>query len=53
MTAINQQRTRIATWLKRERLRNELYGLSDRSLQDMGLIRYQAALEACKLLWMT
>ena len=53
MTAINQQRTRIATWLKCERLRNELYGLSDRSLQDMGLIRYQAALEACKLLWMT
>ena len=47
MTAINQQRTRIATWLKRERLRNELYGLSDRNL-----IRYQAALEACKLLWM-
>jgi uncharacterized protein YjiS (DUF1127 family) len=52
MTAINQQRKRIATWLSRERLRNELYSLSDRSLQDAGLIRHQPTFEACKLLWM-
>jgi len=35
-----------------ERLRNELASLSDRSLQNMGLVRYQRTLEACKLLWM-
>jgi uncharacterized protein YjiS (DUF1127 family) len=52
MTAINQQRKRIATRLSRERLRNELYSLSDRSLQDMGLIRYRPTFEACKLFWM-
>jgi uncharacterized protein YjiS (DUF1127 family) len=52
MTGITKQQKRIATWLRRERLRNELYSLSDRSLQDIGLLRYQSTLQACKLLWM-
>jgi uncharacterized protein YjiS (DUF1127 family) len=52
MTGITKQQKRIATWLSRERLGNELYSLSDRSLQDMGLVRYQPTLEARKLLWM-
>lgn len=53
MTAINQQKKRIATWLSRTRLPNELSSLNDRALQERRLIRYQPTLKACKPLWMS
>ncbi len=46
MTSINRQTQRIATWLSRATPRNELKALSDRTLHDIGLIRYQPAFEA-------
>jgi len=52
MTAINQQTKRIATWLSGANLRAELSYLSDRALQDIGLVRYQPTLDACKPFWM-
>ncbi len=52
MITINQQTKRGATWLSRPNFRGELSNLSDRTLQDIGLVRYQPALEACKPFWM-
>ncbi|HML08967.1 MAG TPA: DUF1127 domain-containing protein [Xanthobacteraceae bacterium] len=36
----------------RARLRSELMHLSDRTLQDIGISRHAARLEACKPFWM-
>jgi uncharacterized protein YjiS (DUF1127 family) len=39
-------------WRRRVRSRDELMGLSDRSLRDIGLSRCDAAAEARKPFWM-
>ncbi len=52
MIRINRQTKRIATWLSRPDSRAELSNLSDRTLLDIGLVRYQPTLEACKPFWM-
>ncbi len=52
MIRINRQTKRIARWLSLPNARAELSNLSDRTLQDIGLVRYQPALEACKPFWL-
>jgi uncharacterized protein YjiS (DUF1127 family) len=52
MSTINQQTTLIATWLNNMTRRSELTSLSDRILQDIGLSRCNASVEACKPFWM-
>jgi uncharacterized protein YjiS (DUF1127 family) len=52
MTTITKQTCRVANWLSRSPLPKELTALSDRALQDIGLVRYQPAIEACKPFWM-
>jgi uncharacterized protein YjiS (DUF1127 family) len=42
----------IAEWRARARSRNELMTLSDRTLLDIGVSRYDADLEASKPFWM-
>jgi uncharacterized protein YjiS (DUF1127 family) len=43
----------IAEWRTRARSRNELMNLSDKILLDIGVSRYDADLEASKMLWMS
>lgn len=43
---------RLAEWRLRVRSRNELMNLNDRILQDIGLSRSTADLEAAKPFWM-
>lgn len=50
MTAINRQTQRITNWLKRAASRNELTSLSDRALEDIGLVR-RRSVETCKPFW--
>jgi uncharacterized protein YjiS (DUF1127 family) len=52
MSNINRQTKRIATWLIRLTARNDLTTLSNQALQDIGLVRYQPSIEACKPFWM-
>jgi uncharacterized protein YjiS (DUF1127 family) len=52
MSTINQQTKRIATWLTRTTFRSELTALSDRALQDIGLLRRHVSIDACKPFWM-
>ncbi len=52
MIRINRQVKRIARQLSRPNARAQLWNHSDRTLQDIGLVRYQAALEACKPFWL-
>ena len=42
----------LAEWRRRARSRNELMGLSDRDLQDIGVARCSADFEASKPFWM-
>jgi len=42
----------VAEWRTRARSRNELMNLSDRTLLDIGVSRYEADLEASKPFWM-
>jgi uncharacterized protein YjiS (DUF1127 family) len=42
----------VAEWRTRARSRNELTNLSDRTLLDIGVSRYDADLEASKPFWM-
>jgi uncharacterized protein YjiS (DUF1127 family) len=42
----------IAEWRIRARSRNELMNLSDRTLLDIGVSRYDAEFEASKPFWM-
>jgi uncharacterized protein YjiS (DUF1127 family) len=42
----------IAEWRTRARSRNELMNLSDKTLLDIGISRYDAGLEASKPFWM-
>ncbi len=51
MIAINQQAKRT-TWLNRFTVSNDLTSLNDRDLRDVGLIRRQVGIDACKLFWM-
>jgi uncharacterized protein YjiS (DUF1127 family) len=43
---------RLVEWRHRARSRNELMGLSDRCLQDIGISRCTANFEASKPFWM-
>jgi uncharacterized protein YjiS (DUF1127 family) len=52
MTTITNQTRRIADWLSHSRPRTELAALSDRALQDIGLMRYRPVSETCKPFWM-
>jgi uncharacterized protein YjiS (DUF1127 family) len=51
MTTWNQFRISVGEWRRRMRSRDELTGLSDRSLRDIGLSRCDVALEASKRFW--
>ncbi len=42
----------LAEWHRRARSRNELMGLSDRCLRDIGISRSAADFEASKPFWM-
>jgi uncharacterized protein YjiS (DUF1127 family) len=42
----------LVEWHRRARSRNELMGLSDRDLQDIGVARCTADFEASKPFWM-
>lgn len=48
----NQLTHEFAEWRRRARSRDELYGLSDASLRDIGLTRCDVAREASKPFWM-
>jgi uncharacterized protein YjiS (DUF1127 family) len=48
----NQFKTGIVEWRRRARSREELMGLSDRCLRDIGLTRADAKFEATKPFWM-
>jgi uncharacterized protein YjiS (DUF1127 family) len=50
-TTWNQFKTSFGEWRRRIRSRDELMGLSDRSLRDIGLSRCDAAMEAGKPFW--
>ena len=52
MTRINRQTQRITAWLSRAIPADELTALSDRDLRDIGVVRYQPNMEACKPFWM-
>ncbi len=52
MTTIAKQTSRVANWLSRPHLPQEVTTFSDRALQDVGLCRYRQAFEACKPIWM-
>ncbi len=41
----------LETWIRRARERRELLRLSERDLKDIGLNRYEAAVEAGKPFW--
>jgi uncharacterized protein YjiS (DUF1127 family) len=47
----NQFKHGFLEWRHRARSRNELMGLSDRTLRDIGLTRADAAFEAAKPFW--
>ena len=46
-------RQSIALWQHRSRSRNELESLSDATLRDIGISRWDAHREADKFFWMT
>lgn len=48
-----QLRTRIFEWRRRSVSRQELEGLSDATLRDIGITRCDAKLESSKPFWMT
>lgn len=48
----NQLMLHISEWLLRARSRSELMNLSDRTLRDIGVSRYDAEFEASKPFWM-
>ena len=52
MTTIAKHTRRVANWLSRPHLPQEVVAFSDRALQDIGLVRFQPAIEACKRFWM-
>jgi len=52
MSTINRQTARITKWLTRAIARDDLTALSDQALQDIGIVRYQLSIEACKPFWM-
>lgn len=52
MTTITNQTRRIANWLGHSRPHTDLTALSDRALQDIGLVPYKPDTEACKPFWM-
>ncbi len=52
MTTIENQSRRVANWFGHSRRSTELAALSDRALQDIGLLRYQSPAETCKPFWM-
>jgi uncharacterized protein YjiS (DUF1127 family) len=43
---------RLVQWRRRARARHELHGLSDATLRDLGLTRYDTAQESTKPFWM-
>jgi uncharacterized protein YjiS (DUF1127 family) len=49
----NQVKQQLVEWQHRARSRNELMGLSDRCLQDIGMSRCTSDFEASKPFWMT
>jgi uncharacterized protein YjiS (DUF1127 family) len=48
----SQLKIHFAEWRRRARSRQELMGLGDESLQDIGVSRSDAQLEASKPFWM-
>ncbi|HTP92027.1 MAG TPA: DUF1127 domain-containing protein [Xanthobacteraceae bacterium] len=48
----NQLTHEFVEWRRRIRSREELYGLSDASLRDIGITRCDVAREASKPFWM-
>jgi uncharacterized protein YjiS (DUF1127 family) len=52
MTTISKQTRRLANWLSRSHLPQEVTTFSDRALRDVGLCRYRLAFEDCKPFWM-
>jgi uncharacterized protein YjiS (DUF1127 family) len=48
----NQVKQQLVEWQHRARSRNELMGLSDRCLQDIGMSRCTVKFEAAKPFWM-
>jgi len=48
----NQVKQRFVEWRHRARSRNELMGLSNRCLQDIGMSRCNSVFEASKPFWM-
>ena len=48
----DQVKRRIAEWQRRSRSRHELEGLSDATLQDIGITRCDAQREMNKPFWM-
>ena len=48
----DQVKRRIIEWQRRSRTRQELEGLSDATLRDMGITRCDAQREANKPFWM-
>ncbi|MGO9329634.1 MAG: DUF1127 domain-containing protein [Steroidobacteraceae bacterium] len=48
----NQVKQRFVEWRHRARSRDELMGLSDRCLQDIGMSRCNSVFEASKPFWM-
>lgn len=51
-TRWNQLTHSLGEWRRRVRSRDELRGLSDHSLHDIGLSRCDAEFEAAKRFWM-
>lgn len=47
-----QVKRHLAAWQQRARSRNELEGLSDAALRDIGVTRCDAHRELCKPFWM-
>ena len=43
---------RLAQWRRRSQARHELRSMSDATLRDLGLTRYDAARESSKPFWM-
>jgi len=48
----NQVKQQLVEWQRRARSRNELMGLSDGCLQDIGMSRCTVEFEAAKPFWM-
>jgi uncharacterized protein YjiS (DUF1127 family) len=49
----NEMRQQFAEWRRRVRSRNELHGLSDQTLRDIGVSRCDVHRETSKSFWMT